>query len=121
MNFGYSLYHLQAAGLFLPNISLYQTEGVFCTISVASFIAMGSIHTWSDQGMTDVISCTESSLHIRTIVRIYIHCKTYVIFLCKLHQAAYDLVIIRSAAVFCTDRNFPFCTHQSIAYTAHIH
>ena len=120
----YYLFMPPAGGMLnvlLTYICLDQTEGIFRAVPVASLITMGSIHTRPDESMADIISCAECSLHIRAIVWIHIYCKTNLIFLCKLHQTAYDLVIIRTAAVLCTNRNFPLCTHKAFAYTAHIH
>ena len=71
--------------------------------------------------MFHIIARLQRCIHVRTIVRIYIHCKCNVILLGSLYQSGNHLVIIWTHAVFCTDRHHCFIAFQTFSNASHIY
>ena len=88
---------------------------------MAALITVACIDTGTDEAVANIHTGAEGGLHVGTIERIHIHCKINFIFFRCFNKSCYHIIIIWSATIFCTDRNFAFCTVKSITNTSHIH
>ena len=105
----------------LTKISFQKEKGISGAVHMASLIPMGSIDPCSDEGMTDVITCPQSSLGIGTIVGINIHSKIQAVSPGGTDQIRHQIVMVRTAAVLGTDGHLVFPALQSVPHTAHVH
>ena len=82
---------------------------------MTSFVTVTCIYSRSDKSMTNVMSCAKCCFYVRTIMWINVNCIFDIVLLCHFDHTCNHIVIVWSATVFCTDRNFSFCTIKSIS------
>ena len=86
-----------------------------------ALIVVGCIDTWSDESVADIKAAAQAGFYVRAIMRIYVDCIVKTVCFCKFGQLCYQIIVVRSTGILCTDGYHALGTTQIITDTAHIH
>ena len=87
---------------------------------MASFISVGSVHAGSDKAVLKVISSTESSFYVTSVVRIDIYSVISSAVLGSLDKALDNRIAVRATTVLGADGYLLFCAGKAFSHAAHI-